>query len=984
MQTFKLFYLWLLLLPVSLFAQQEVTGTVTDESDLPIPGVNILVENTDRGTVTDFDGNYAIEVSEGETLVFSYLGYKTEKVAYQGQETLDVSLKTQSESLDEVVLVGYGTSTKKELTGSVSSLQEKDFTKGNIVTPENLIQGRAAGVNVTTGGAPGSGSAIRIRGGGSISASNDPLIVIDGLPLNNNNLAESRSILSTINPNDIKSFNILKDAAVTAIYGNRASGGVIIIETKDGGKDFEVDFNYQMGIYDLPNKIDVFSADEFRSLISERRPGDVDMLGDANTDWQEEIYRVATSTDQNASVRGNLFDVLPARLSLGHRDQDGIRRTSNFTRSTASISLNPSFFDDRLRISLNANAAFEDNRQADGVEGAAIRFDPTQPVRDLNSPFGGYFEYFTRGNDGQINPVLGTRNPVASLVQRRNESSTDRFYGNFKVDYRFSFLESLRAVVNLGLDDSSGERSNVLSRESINGIQYSDGSFNGSAFRRDRSQRNTLFDAYLVYNEDVTDKLNINVRGGYSYQKFEAEGFDTGELRDEDQVDQSNSFVDPELILLAYFGRAEFKYDQRYILSASVRRDGSSRFGEGQKWGTFPAASFAWNLSEEEFLDESELLSNLKLRAGYGETGQQDIGSTAADKLIGTGFYQQSQPVGQVIIGGQPIRAGFPQARNDQATWETAKTINVGLDFGFFNDRLTGTIDAYNRDTEDLFVNAAVPDGSNFTNQIFQNSGTLNTKGLELSLNGLIADSEGDRDRLNWNLSYNVTFIDQEIESLANGQDIRTGGIAGGTGSNIQLLREGFPQNQFFVYKQIYDNNGNPIEGAYADLNGDNIINDSDRYLYRKPQADVTMGLQSTMNYKGFDLTFNMRANIGNFVYNNVNSSRAQFSFLRDNAVLGNIPTQVLETGFENRTPESLLSDIYIEDASFLRMDNVQLGYTFEEFFDQSASLRLYGGVQNVFVITEYSGLDPEIFGGIDNTIYPRPRTVLFGANVRF
>jgi iron complex outermembrane receptor protein len=979
MQTFKLFYLWLLLLPVSLIAQQEVSGTVTDESGLPIPGVNILVENTDRGTVTDFDGNYALEVSEGEILVFSYLGYQTQKVAYQGQDTLNVSLKTESESLEEVVLVGYGTSTKKELTGSVSSLQEKDFTKGNIVTPENLIQGRAAGVNVTTGGAPGSGSAIRIRGGGSLDSNQEPLIVIDGLPLSNSTTGGSRSILSTINPNDIKSFNILKDAAATAIYGNRASGGVIIIETKDGGKEFKVDFNYQMGVYDLPNKIDVFSADEFRSIISEQRPNDVGLLGDANTDWQEEIYRVATSTDQNVSVRGKLFDFLPARISLGHRDQDGLRRTSNFTRSTASLSLNPSFFDDRLRVSLNVNGSFVDNRFADAVEGAAIRFDPTQPVRQFNSPFGGFFEYFNRGSDGTINRELGTRNPVASLVQRRNESEVERFYGNFKIDYRFSFLESLRAVINLGFDDESGEGSNVLSRESINGIQYSDGSFNGSANNFTNDQRNTLFDAYLVYNEDITDRLNVNVRGGYSYQKFEREGFNSGELRDEDQVDFSNTFTDPELILIAYFGRAEVKFDQKYILSGSIRRDGTSRFGEGQKWGTFPAASFAYNITEENFLEDSEFLSNLKLRAGYGETGQQEIGP----KILGIGSYVQSQPVGQVILGGQPFRAGFPVARNDQATWETAKTINAGIDFGFFNDRLTGSVDVYDRDTENLFVNAAVPDGSNFTNQIDQNSGTLNTQGLEVSLNALIADNNGEKDQLRWDLSYNVTFIDQEIEELANGQDIRRGGIEGGTGSNVQLLREGFAPNQFFVFNQVYDNNGQPIEGAYADLNGDNIINDDDRYLYRKPQADVTMGLQSSMNYQGFDFTFNMRASLGNYLYNNVNSARAQFDLLRDNAVLGNIPTQVLETRFD-RTADVLLSDLYIEDASFLRIDNVQLGYTFEDFFNQGESLRIYGGVQNVYTFTDYSGLDPEVFGGIDNTIFPRARTVLLGANVKF
>lgn len=976
MNTFKIYCLFLFF-PLTFYAQQNVKGTVVDDQGLPIPSINILVEGTDRGTTTDFDGNYAIDVSNGEVLVFSYLGFKTKRVTFTGQSRIDVALELDTEQLEEVVLIGYGTSTKKDLTGSVTSITEDDFTKGNIVTPENLINGRVAGVTVTTGGAPGSGSAIRIRGGGSLNANNDPLIVIDGLPLGDAP-GGSRSILSSINPNDIESFSVLKDAAATAIYGNRASGGVIIIKTKQGTKNLQVDFSSNTGFWTLPSTVDVFSGDEFRALIADRFPDRVGLLGEANTNWQDVIYRTGRSYDNNLSIRGQMFESIPVRLSLGNLRNEGIRKTSEFNRSTASLAVNPSFFDDHLRINLNANYSRESNRFADGVEGAAIAFDPTQPVFDANSPFDGYFEYSSLEGFNQ----LAIRNPLAALEQRRNEADIDRFFGNLNLDYRLHFLPEARIVVNMGIDDASTSGANELARNSVNGVvEETDSGANyfGAFEEYTRDVRNTLFDAFFKYNKDLTEGVNLRGTLGYSYQKFEDQSFTTFNQRQLTPL-EPDSFVSPDLILIGYLGRAFVTLKDKYIFSYSIRRDGSSRFAEDQKWGTFQSAAFSWNISDEDFLKDSEVVSNLKLRTSYGETGQQGIGN----RVIGTQGIVTALDNSFTLINGVPVQTAFPTASNPNITWETSKTINIGLDYGFLNDRITGSIDAYTRDTEDLFVFAPVPEGTTFTNQIDQNAGILNTQGLEFGINAQIFDAQGDKDKFDWNVNYNVTFIEQEIEELAGGQDIDTGGIAGGTGGTIQRLSEGFPPNAFYVYSQVYDENGRPIEGAYADLNGDNQITEEDRYLFRDPNADLLMGLQSSMSYKNFDLSFNMRASFGNYLYNNYNSSNAQLNrAVIIDGVLNNLPTSVLDTNFQV-TENVQLSDYFIEDASFLRMDNIQLGYTFTDIGNNNSTLRLSGTVQNAFIISEYSGLDPEIFGGIDNTIYPRARTFLFGMNFSF
>ncbi|MFK5959252.1 MAG: SusC/RagA family TonB-linked outer membrane protein [Lutibacter sp.] len=971
MKNFKLFLLTVIVfLPLSLFAQQTITGKVTEKATgSELPGVGIIIKGTTTGAATDFDGNYILEnVNQGDVLVFSYIGFTTLEITVGASATINVAMDQDTETLDEIVLIGYGTTTIKDATGAVAAISEKDFNEGNIVSPANLIQGRVAGVSIVSDGSPGGGSAIRIRGGSSLGASNDPLIVIDGMPISNSNAGGSRGILASINPNDIESFSILKDASSTAIYGSRASNGVIIISTKKGKATFRAEYNVKAGLSTLVNKLDVFTADEYRALIAEQRPDDVSLLGNATTDWQDEIYQEKVSIDHSLSLSGQLFNNMPTRLSFGYTDQPGLRKTSSFERISSKLSLSPTFFDDHLKVNVNVSLNNEANRFADGVEGSAIYMDPTQPVYDANSPFGGFFEYHTNGEPNNAN-----RNPLASLLQRQNISKAKRFYGNVKLDYKLHFLPDLHAVLNIGYDKTVGEGFNELSTESINGFRLAVGDpFLGSRSEYTSKRTNSLLDGYFVYNKEL-ENVNIEVTAGYSYQKFEGEDFSTGNLMDPDR--ESDVYTQPDVVLIGFFGRTNLSFMDKYLLTLSYRRDGTSRFSKDNRWGNFPAAALAWKISEEDFLKDSNAISNLKLRLGWGIAGQQDI--DAAYAFLGRTVL--SSNISQYIFGNTPILTGIPQTRLEDLKWEETTTYNVGLDYGLFNNKISGSVEVYLKESKDLLANVAISDGSNFSNSGFQNIGEFTSKGIEFSIGTDIVNTDDLTIDANFNMSFNQT----EIDKLALEQDIRVGGIGGGTGGTVQLHSQGFAPFSYYVYKQLYDVSGAPIEGAYADLNQDGIINDTDRYIYKKPDADILMGFQSNINYKAFDLSFNLRASIGNYMYNNVNSSRAQYDNLQDVTALGNLPISVLETGF-NSTPNVIISDYYIENASFLKMDNVTLGYTFNGNNNESSSIRLWTGVQNVFTITNYSGLDPEVFGGIDNTIYPRPRTFLLGANFKF
>lgn len=958
-----------------------VEGVVRDSGGTPLPGAAVIEKGTANGTQTDFDGKFSLTVADTESIiVFSYLGYITQEIKVSETKFFEIFLQEDLAKLDEVVIIGYGTVKKKDATGSVVSVKAEDLNKGNIVTAENLLQGRVAGLSINTGGGPGSGSVIRIRGGSSLNASNDPLLVIDGLPVDNNNVGGSRSILSTINPNEIESFTVLKDASATAIYGSRASNGVIIINTKRGKKSLKVNIDSSVSYNTLTNTVDVFSADELREIVAQQYPALLPRLGTANTDWQREIYKNTLSTNVNLSVRGALFKEIPIRLSVGRSEQNGLRLTSEFQRNTASLSINPNFFDNKLKITLNGNYSNEQNRFASGQEANALTFDPTQPVYDSSSPFGGFFQYYEDNNDGVINQddllPLAPFNPVAELLQRNSISEVNRFFGNFKVDYSLHFLPALTASLNLGFDRQDADGSVSVSDQ--NPLSQADGSIVGSRSEYENSQVNLLLDAYFNYKTSF-GKFNLDATAGYSWQRFERERFNTNELLDETDASLPLLNIDTDLFLLGYFGRANLSLKDKYLLTLTYRRDGTSRFSEENRWGNFPSAAFAWQL-KDEFFKDSEHLSNLKLRLGWGITGQQDIGANNLDLYLDG--YVTGIPNSQYQFGNTIIPIGVPEFRNEQLKWEETTTYNVGLDVGILKDRFSASVDVFRKESRDLLVFAAVSDGSNFSNSGFQNIGEMTTQGLELLLQGDIVKS--DDDGFNLSASFNASIIRRELTSLFQDEDIITGTASGGTGVDVQIQRVGYTPFSFYVYKQVYGTDGFPIEGNYADLNGDNIINDDDRYIFNNNDPSASFGFASNLSYKGFDFAFNMRAVVGNYVYNNVNSARAQYNLLDNSNVVSNIPTSVLQTNFVN-TENVILSDAFVENASFLRMDNISLGYTFKNLLSSKLQLRLSASVQNVFVVTNYSGLDPEVFNnGIDDTIYPRPRTFLFNTSFQF
>jgi TonB-linked SusC/RagA family outer membrane protein len=971
----KLLFLFLLL-PFSVLAQNAVSGVVLDKtSGQPLPGVNVVIQGSAQGTSTDFDGKFKLSnLKKGDKIGFSFIGYKTQTVDFSNQSTVNISLEEDSNQLQEVVVqVGYGTVKKKDATGSVTTVTTKDFNKGANVTAENLLNGRVAGLTINTSGAPGSGSQIRIRGGASLSASNDPLIVIDGLPIDNSTSTGSTSILASINPATIESITVLKDASATAIYGSRASNGVIIITTKKGGKQLEVDYNFQLGIGKSTGQVDVFSANEYRDLVNANRPELANLLGNSNTNWQDAIYKTAEMVDQSVSLKGNFLNTIPTRLTFGRTYQEGLRLTNEFRRNSVSLAMNPSFLDSHLKLKLNANYANEKNRFADGVEGSALRFDPTQPIYDAaNTAYGGFFQY--SNPDGTPQPNSGS-NPVAQLLQTQDNGLSDRIFGNFEIDYKLHFFPDLRAVVNLGYDHGEGTRRRTVDNNSrsayIGNTRY------GVSTYSNEVKTNKLFDGYLVYNKTISN-LKLEATGGYSYQKFERERYETfNQLNPGEQDPDTTKYGD--VVLVSFFGRTNLNFYDKYLLTLTYRRDGTSRFSEANRWGNFPSAAFAWKIKDESFMKNSKLFSDLKLRLGWGVTGQQDLGDSA--NFLYLEPYSIGSNISQYVFGPTPTPVAIPTFRNVDIKWEETTTYNAGLDYGFFKNRVTGSVELFYKKTKDLLSYAAISDGSNFSNAGFQNIGDLSTKGVEFTLNADVYKS----DNFNWNVNFNASKFERRIDKLALGADILTGGIGGGTGGTIQIQSEGYTPNSFYVFKQLYDVDNNPIQGAYADLNGDGIVNDKDRYIKYNSDPDFTLGFASTMNYKNLDFSFNLRASIGNHNYNNINSVSAYYSQIQGGTVLSNVPTAILDTNFTEAGSLGTQSDIYVEDASFLRMDNITLGYTFPKWLDGKASLRLSTGIQNVFVITNYSGLDPEITNnGIDDTIYPRQRTVLFGANIKF
>lgn len=971
MRTFiKSTLLLLFMMPMSFFAQSPLSGVITErDTGMPIPGANVVIKGTTTGTTTNFDGEYTLNgVNMGDVIVFSYVGFATQEIAYAGQETIDVNMATDAALLDEVVVVGYGTISKKDATGAVSQISTEDFNKGPVATASQLITGKIAGVKVTSGGgAPGEGQNIVIRGQGSLSLNSSPLIVVDGIPIDNDAVGGSRNALDFINPSDIESMSVLKDASSTAIYGSRAANGVIMITTKKGkGLDFKFNYSTATSVYEPTDFVDMMSADEFRDLINTiGTDAEKARLGTANTNWQEEIYTTAVGVDHNFSTTGNIGAFMPVRASIGYTDQDGILKGDNFTRSTASINLRPSFLDGQLQVELNGRGMYTENNFANrDAIGTAVEFDPTQAVFDENSPFGGYYTWL---NADGVKYNLSPTNPVALINLKDDNSEVRRFIGNAKIDYELSFLPELTATVNVGLDKTN---SHGRTRTSIE-MPSSDLDWNGANTRYRNEASNKLFDAYATYEKDFAES-SINAVAGYSYQEFENNNYSFDSEAREDGNDFE--FIDKwKSVLLSYFGRLNFNHADKYLLTATLRADASSKLNPNDRWGYFPSVAAAWSIHNENFLEGSKTIDQLKLRVGYGEIGNVNglgdynfltkyTGSRSnATYQFGSGYYQTYRP----------------EEFNENLRWEVGKTFNIGLDYGLLNNRISGSINAYLKKTEDLISFVTVDPFTNFSNGIDKNIGDMENKGIEFELNVVPVQTED----FNWSISYNIAINDNEITNLPD--QVEVGGINGGTGNSIQLHKEGYSPFSFWVYKQVYNEDGNPIEGAYVDRNGDNRINEDDRYLYKDPYADIIMGLNTNLSYKNWDLSVVTRANLGNYAYNNMASSKVYELRATENSILTNLHRDYYNTHFQALTETNLQSDYYIQDASFFKLDNITLGYTLPEFVGKS-TLRIYGSAQNLATITDYDGLDPEIDGGIDNNFYPRPRSFAVGLNLNF
>ena len=976
---------------IGVFAQQiSVKGIVKDTAGDPIIGANVVVKGTTNGVITDFDGNFRLTVKQGDIIQISFIGYQTQELPASAQ--MNVILKEDTELLQEVVVIGYGVAKKNDLTGSVTAVKPDEMNKGLVANAQDMLAGKIAGVSVTNaGGTPGGGATIRIRGGSSLNASNDPLIVIDGLAMDNSGVKGLANPLSMVNPADIETFTVLKDASATAIYGSRGSNGVIIITTKKGksGQKPQIAYNGNVSFGTKKKTIDVMNADEFRSFITNQYgegSDAVNALGTANTNWQDEIYRMAVGTDHNITISGGLKN-MPYRVSLGYTNQNGILKTSNFERYTASVNLAPSFFEDHLKVNVTAKGMIANNRYADtGAVNAAVWFDPTQSVRDSREQFknfGGYYQWLSSGaalndpNWAWNYNSLATKNPVALLDQKDDTANSKSFVGNIELDYKIHGFEDLRLHMNMGGDWSTGKQTTIVSPNSSTNTYYGYNGWN------EEDKYNLSFNAYAQYYKDFNDAHHFDIMGGYEWQHFHRQGANDGFGRYQDthavnpgqEYSRNKSQWETENYLVSFFGRANYTLLDRYMLTATVRYDGSSRFKD--HWALFPSFAFGWRMKEEAFLKDVDVLSDLKLRLGYGQTGQQEgIGdyNYFASYTMGHGNRFQYPLIGNAIYR--------PDAYNADLTWETTTTYNVGLDFGFMNGRLTGSVDAYYRETTDLLNTVYVAAGSNFRNQVTSNIGSLENKGVEASLNWK-AISTND---LLWDLGFNVTYNKNEITELIGGDAdyyVATGGISSGTGNTCQAHAVGSTANSYFVYQQVYDQNGLPIEGQFVDRNADGIVNEKDKYLYKSPHAPWTAGFTSKVVWKNWDFSFALRANFDNYVFNDLEAGASNMATLwAESGYLTNRPKNVIEKNW--KTYDAILSDYFVQNASFLKMDNITLGYSFEQLFGTKISGRVYATASNVFTITDYKGIDPEVSYGIDNSLYPRPFTALLGVSLNF
>ena len=966
---------------LQLMAQtRTIKGEVTDaQNGEALIGATVMVEGEKGGTVTDFDGNFSLQVSSSaKKIKVSYIGYIDKVLSVS--DNMKVKLESDSKALADVVVIGYGTARKSDLTGSVATVKSKDFNKGLVSSPEQLINGKVSGVQImSNSGSASAGSTIRVRGGASLNASNDPLIVLDGVPLEQGGISgNSSNFLSMINPSDIESMTVLKDASSTAIYGSRASNGVIIITTKKGQQGaVKVNFNTTNSLQTRAQMVDMLSREEFVNVINQF--GDANqksLLGTANTDWNDEVYRTAFGTDNNLSVSGSIDKWLPFRVSVGYYNQSGLVRKDNVERWTGNVVLTPSFFQDHLKLTINAKGTLNNNSfNNGGAVWAAATFNPTIPVYSGNDKYGGYNEAL----DADGVPVnAGVRNPRGLVDLYDSKSKVSRFIGSMDVDYKVHFLPDLKLHATVGADYAKGDGTIYVPAYAAQSYNK-DESLGGSDYKygpqKNENRLLTLYANYAKYFEDI--KSNVDLTAGYDYQYWKST---TPLYYTKSAAGTNLSTVkasDYRHVMLSYYGRINYSFDGKYLLTATVRRDASSRFSKDTRWGTFPSVALGWTLTEEPWFKNQKVLSNLKLRASYGVTGQQEgIGNYNYLPV-----YTYSVTGAEAFINGQYINTYRPEAYVSDLKWETTTSWNFGLDFGFLDGRIGGAIDFYTRKTKDLLASVPTAAGTNFSKTILTNVGNVDSKGIEVSLNATPIQTKD----WEWNLSYNFTWQNMKVKNLSL--------IKGGSQTNVkvgpsidayqfQVLSEGYEPYMFYVYHQLYDSKtGKPIEGAYADLNNDGEINESDLYRYHSPAPKYIMGLSTSLRYKQLTLGMSFRANIDNYVYNGMGMSTGAFETVSyNNSQLNNLNTSFLKTGFKTR---QYLSDYYVENASFLKLDNLSLSYNVGKI-NKWASLTVSAMVQNVFTITGYSGTDPEVPNGMDNSFYPRPRTYSVSLGLQF
>lgn len=985
-----------LFLSTDAFAQQMlVKGLVKDTTGEPVIGANVVVKGTTNGTITDLDGLFQLQANQGDVLTVSFIGYKTQEVP--AAASMNVILKDDTELLDEVVVIGYGSVKKSDLSGSVVAIKAEEMNKGAVTSPQELIMGKVPGLSVSQGdGAPGSGSTIRIRGGASLNASNDPLIVIDGVPVSNDAAPGTPNALATINPNDIETFTVLKDASATAIYGSRASNGVIIIQTKKGTQDkVKISYAGTFTAKDPYKRIETLDAKTFREVMLAQYPEGnpqhdevqriLNVYPNQSTDWQDAIYQTGLSTDQNLSIAGKA-GFLPFRVSLGYNTEKGTIKTSDYERYTASVNLSPKFFDNHLSVDINVKGTINKNRFADsGAVGAAAFFDPTKPIYDEENRYNGYWNW---GIVPGAQADMATQNPLSLLYDRDNHGSTKRSLGNIQLDYKIHGLEDLHANLNLGYDVAKTTGSNFVNPGSVQSSLDKTFTNLGQGNTWNNLRRNHLLDFYLNYTKNIESiKSNIDVMAGYSWQHFyyanhdinysnttESIGDKVGYTYIADQkhyIRNDHRRIPYENYLISFFGRLNYNLMDRYLLTATLRRDGSSRFSDNNRWGLFPSAALAWTISNESFMKGTQdVLSKLKLRVGYGVTGQQEIG----DYQYITSYSFSTNP-NSTYLGTTLLK---PNGYSPDLKWEQTTTYNLAIDYGFLNNRINGSIEYYQKHTKDLLNTISAAAGTNFVNEILANVGKMKNEGVEFNVNAVAIQSKD----FTWELGYNITWNDSKITKLTTAFNPEYQGIDAGSNQKHQV---GEMPNTFYLFQQVYDENGKPIQNAFVDRNNDGQITEADRYLtHKSPMAKVYMGLSSQFSYKQWDLGFNLRANLGNYVYNGVASGNSTSYSYGGKGFVTNLYNSFQTTGFTllNIT-EQASSDYFLENASFLKMDNITVGYSFRNLFAAKLSGRISASVQNVFTISKYSGLDPEC-GAIDSNIWPRPRTYTVGLNLNF